>query len=44
MIRVRAEAERLIKEEPDRFFLPKGSLIMTHDEYLKTLNIKEKHK
>jgi hypothetical protein len=35
MSRVRKEAERMIKEEPERFFLPEGNLLMTHEEYIK---------
>jgi len=29
MERIRTEAARLIKEEPERFYLPEGSQIMT---------------
>ncbi len=42
MFRVQKEAERVIREEPERFFMPEGNLIMTQKEYLDTLNIKEK--
>ena len=42
MVRVRQEAERLILEEPEKFFLPKGNLIVEEDEYREMLNIKRK--
>ena len=32
-MRAQAEASRMLKEEPERFFLPKGSLICEQAEY-----------
>ena len=32
-LRAQKEAARLIKEEPERFFLPKGSLICEQSDY-----------
>jgi hypothetical protein len=44
MYRIRAETERLLREEPELFYLPKGSEIYTEEEYKKALNIKKSEK
>jgi hypothetical protein len=44
MYRVRKDAEKLIADNPDRFFLPENSLIMSDEDYKKALKISEKFK
>lgn len=41
MYRVREEAERLIKEEPELFYLPAGNGLFTKTEYAEALNLKK---
>lgn len=44
MDRIRKEAGRLIKEEPERFYFPEGSGVVTdNEEYKKIMNIKKKN-
>lgn len=43
MERVRKEAERLIREEPDLFFPAVNNGIVTEEEYKKIFNIQEKN-
>lgn len=42
MERIKKEAGRLIKEEPERFYFPEGNGIVTREEYHEILNIKPK--
>ena len=43
-IRARKEAERLIKEEPERFFLPNGNGILNQQEYNKLIGLPEEYR
>ena len=43
-IRVQREAARLIKEEPERFFLPEGNGFVTHKEYKEFVGIPQAYK
>ena len=40
-LRARKEAGRMIKEEPERFFLPEGNNMLTQAEYNKIIGIPE---
>lgn len=42
MQRVKAEAERLIDQEPERFYFPRNAGVVTQEEYDKILNIRKK--
>lgn len=42
LYRVRQEAERLISEEPELFFLPSGNEIYNEQQYREALNLKKK--
>ena len=44
MVRARKEAERMIKEEPERFYLPEGSGIIEQKEYNRLLGIPENYR
>ena len=44
MVRARKEAERMIREEPERFYLPEGSGIIEQKEYNKVLGIPANYK
>ena len=37
---IRREAERLIREEPERFYLPEGNLLASREEYEEIMQIK----
>ena len=43
-LRARKEAARLIKEEPERFFLPENNGILKQDEYNKLLGLPEDYR
>ena len=38
-IRAQKEAERMLKEEPERFFLPEGAGIIEQKEYNKLMGL-----
>ena len=38
-IRAQKEAARMIKEEPERFFMVEGNGMLSHQEYLKIMNL-----
>ena len=38
-VRAQKEAERLIREEPERFFLPEGNGILSNSEYKKIMGL-----
>ena len=40
-LRAQIEAARLLKEEPERFFMPEGSLLIEQKEYNKIVGIPE---
>ena len=44
MVRARKEAERMIKEEPERFFLPEGTGILEQKDYNKVMGIPENYR
>ena len=44
MVRAQREAERLIKHEPERFFLPPNSGIISQKEYNKLIGAPEDYK
>ena len=43
-LRAQKEAERMIKEEPERFFLPQGTGIVEQKQYNKLLGIPENYR
>ena len=43
-IRARKEAERMIREEPERFWLPENSGILDQKAYNKLMNVPEDYK
>ena len=43
-LRVQKEAARMIKEEPERFFMPEGNGIVTREEYHKIVGLPKDYK
>ena len=43
-LRAQKEAARLIKEEPERFYMPEGNGLVDESKYKQILNIPANHK
>ena len=43
-LRIQHEATRLIREEPERFYMPRGNGLVTHSEYKELAKVRPDHK